>query len=91
MNEKCLIFSVKDCPDDIKDRIKAVIFECVVLGTGPKKEDEYEVKLSFKNLEIESTSSTSTGLKTCEASGTPKKLKLRLESPNNFTSIMNQM
>ena len=50
MNEKCLIYNVKDCPEEIKDRIKAVIFECKVVGTGPKKEDEYEVKLSLKNI-----------------------------------------
>ena len=55
MNEKCLIYNVKDCPEEIKDRIKAVIFECKVVGTGPKKEDEYEVKLSLKILEGEST------------------------------------
>ena len=91
MNEKCLIFNVKDCPDEIKDHIKAVIFECIVLGTGPKKEDEYEVKLSFKNLETESALTTGTGLKTCELSGTPTKLKLKLELPEDFTSIANQM
>ena len=69
MNEKCLRYSCIDCPSEIKERLRAVSFECYVLGIGPKKEDEYKVTLSIVDLDTNEALSTTTDLKTCDPSG----------------------